>query len=411
MEYFQIKFVVSAIVVLLGGYCILTSKHENRPLKLLSFFLVAYMLEYVEQAVLVWAVEMLLIFFLIRFNKIVLTDCRWYWWFILFVCISLSYSQNPIRGIPGLFMYVMPLFYYSLASVAVKSVSDVSKLFRYISNTTFFLLILGLPFYSHRMAYPYYGMAICSIPAFLYITTKQKKYILPFIICILPALFWVKRTPLLGIAVGMMVFSFLLYRWKAVLPTIIALFVGITLIVSVPQFNEKMTSGDSQTSEREDPDDLDDVVNTNGRTAFWMLMIDKYYKPHPILGVGHGTVKAFLQSDQNEFKKEFPLMHNDWLLVLCEIGIVGTSLLLMFFINIIRKCIKYSSKTYSKELRFMSAVCAASVTSTMTHMFFENCMNSFVLSTCFVFCAIFNFYIRSYQSGEIQAQEPVPCEE
>ena len=409
MGYFKIDFIIAAIVVLIGGYCILSSKHENRPLKLLSFFLVAYMFEYIEKSILVWAAEMLLIFSLIRLRKIVLTDCRWYVWFFLFACVSLSYSEEPVRGVPGLFMYVMPLFYYSLATVAIKSVSDVSKLFRYISNITLLLLVLGLPFYSHRMAYPYYGMAICSIPAFLYLTTKKKKYILQFIICILPAMFWVKRTPLLGIAVGMMVFSILLYRWKALIPTIIALFVGITLIVSIPQFKEKMSHGDGHESELDDSDYSVDQINTNGRTAFWMLMVNKYYKPHPLFGVGHGTVKAFLQSDQNEFKKEFPLMHNDWLLLLCEIGIVGTSILLLFFLDIIRKCIKYSSKTYSKELRLISAVCAASVTSTMAHMFFENCMNSFVLSTCLVFCAIFNYYIRSYKSDKIQAQEPVPC--
>ena len=97
----------------------------------------------------------------------------------------------------------------------------------------------------------------------------------------------------------------------------------------------------------------------------------------------------------------FSLMHNDWLLVLCETGIVGTSFLLLFFLGIIKKCIIYSSKKYPKDLRLIAAACSSSIISTMVHMFFENCMNSFVISTSFVFFAIFNFYVREYELREL----------
>ncbi|SEE52446.1 O-antigen ligase [Prevotella sp. lc2012] len=407
MEYLKLAHILAAIVVLYGGFCILSSKYENKPLKLLSFFLVAYMLSYIEDSLYVWPVEMFLIFSLIKLKKTVIKDCRWYLMFYIFACVSLSYSKHPIRGIPGLFMYVMPLFYYALATTAIRTKSDVTKLFTYISNATLVLLVLGLPFYPHRIAYPYYGMAMCSIPAILYLTTKKKIYIIHFIICMLPAIFWVKRTPLLGITVGMIAFSLLLYRWKAVIPTFMAIIASIALIISIPSFKEKMTGGDSQGSEYIDSENAASNINTNGRIAFWMLMIDKYYEKAPYIGAGQGSVKAFLQSDQNEFKRAFPLMHNDWLLLLCEIGIIGTSFLLIFFGGIIRKCIRYSSKRYPKDLRLMAVACAASVFSTMTHMFFENCMNSFTLSTCLVFCAIFNYYIRSYQSFKQEKELPV----
>ncbi len=407
MEYLKLEHIIAAIMVLFGGICILSSKNENKPLKLLSFFLVAYMIEYIENSLHVWAVEMFLILSIIsiiKLKRLVLNDCGWYLLFFLFACISLTYSKYPIRGVPGLFMYALPLFYYALATVAIKRTTDVGRLFTNVSKFIIILFVLGLPFYPHRMAYPYYGMAICSIPVILYILTSKRIYIIQFVICMLPALFWVKRTPLLGIAVGMISFSLLFYRWKAVVPTIIAIIVSISMIVYIPQFREKMFSGDSHESEYNDSYITISNINTNGRIFFWMQMIDKYYVTSPYFGAGQGTVKAFLQSDQNEYKKEFPLMHNDWLLLLCEIGVVGTSFMLFFFIRIIRKCVRYSSKRYPKDLRLVASACATSVVSTMTHMFFENCMNSFVLSTCFVFCAVLNFYIRSYQSQQVISQ-------
>lgn len=395
MEYFKLEHIIAAIAIFAGGICIISGKYNNKQLKLLSFFLVAYMFEYIEKSLHVWAVEMLLIFCIIKLKRIVIKDCRLYLMFILIALGSLSYSDHPIRGIPGIFMYILPLFYYALTTVAIRNRSDVTKLFVFISNATFLLFFLGLPFYPNRMAYPYYGMAICSIPVVLYLSTKKKVYILQFIICMLPAIFWVKRTPLFGIALGMIVFSFLLYRWKAVIPIIMAIIFSATIVVSIPQFKDKMFGGDSHISEYDDSDYSVSSINTNGRIFFWATMVENFFQKKPLFGAGQGTVKAYLQSDKNDYRREFSLMHNDWLLLLCEIGIVGTSFILLFFLDIIRKCIKYSSVRYPRELRLISVACAASVFSTMLHMFLENCMNSFVLSTCLVFCAIFNYNIRS----------------
>ena len=92
-------------------------------------------------------------------------------------------------------------------------------------------------------------------------------------------------------------------------------------------------------------------------------------------------------------------MQNDWILILCEQGLIGVSILILFMIGVLRKCIEYSSKRYPKDLRLISAACAGSFASTITHMFFENCMNTFVFSTSFVFYALLNFYVRRYKIG------------
>ena len=112
-------------------------------------------------------------------------------------------------------------------------------------------------------------------------------------------------------------------------------------------------------------------------------------------------LSLIINSNKNEYKDTFALMHNDWLLVLCEMGLIGFSLLLLFILNILRKCIKYSASKYPMNLRLMSAACAGSVVSTMIHMFFENCLNSFVFSISFVFYALLNLIIRKYRYNTI----------
>ena len=322
--------------------------------------------------------------------------------FIGFSIFSLTYSSNPIRGIPGVVMYVFPLLYYSLSKRALTAKSCVWRLFKRISLSSFFyVLICFVSFFlpEYFSVFSYYGMGICVIPALMLLKSKKKVYALFFVFCLIPPLIFVKRTPLLGIAVAMMVFLSLIYKWKALIPSIVALIMSVALILSIPQFREKLFYGGEEMTVKDvrKSGNISENINMNGRTMFWAIVLDKYYEKSPYFGAGLGTVKSFLQSNKNDYREAFSLMHNDWLLVLCELGIVGVSLLLSFFIIVLRKCVKYSSRVYPIDLRFVSAACAGSAVSTMIHMFFENCTNSFIFSTFFVYYAILNYYITQYK--------------
>ena len=279
---------------------------------------------------------------------------------------------------------------------------DAEKLFSSVSHHIWILFPLCiLSVYDKTLIFSYYGMGICTIPAYMFIKTKKKKYVFQLLICLLPAFVLVKRTPLLGISVSMMVFSMLMYKWKAIIPSVLAVIIGIVIIVNVPSFRGKLFyDGESVSiSDFSRSGEIAEKVNVNGRLVFWSIVWDKYFQKSPYLGAGQGSVKAYLQSDKNEYKMTFSLMHNDWLLILCEQGMIGVLLLLVFFGGLLRRCIKYSAKRYPRDLRLMSAACAGSVVSTMNHMFFENCMNTFIVSTSFVFYALLNVYIRRYKIG------------
>ena len=391
-------YVLAAFVVLFGGLLILQKGCDNKALHLLCFFVIAYSIRYVNDSQLAWAVELFFILIISKIRPIIIRDNRWYCYFILFAIFSMFYSENPIRGIPGIVMYSFPLFYYALTYLAIRKTTDVGYLFFSIINSLWLILVLCISSIFVDYVFVYYGMAICIVPVYLYFQTKKRKYIFLFLICLLPALLLVKRTPVLGISVSMMVFSMLMFKWKAIIPTILAVLLGMIVVLSIPSFREKVFYGNESLELRDimESDDATENVNTSGRILFWNLAWNKFYGKSPYWGVGQGTVKAYIQSNKNEYKDTFSLMHNDWLLILCEQGMIGVSLMLIFFVGIFRKCIKYSSKRYPKDLRLLSSACAGSYASTMIHMFFENCMNTLVFSTSFMFYALLNIYVRRF---------------
>ena len=398
----NLYYIIAALFVLFGGILVVAKGHQNKPLKLLSFFMMASMIRPVTDSHWAWVVELVFIFYFAKLKKSLARDCLWYLLFLALAFISLLYSTSPVRGIPGMVMYVFPLLYYALATTAFKKATDVSRFFHYISGTTWLLLLFCVAsLFNNYIVFSYYGMSICTIPVFLFIKTKKKKYIIHFLLCLFPAFILVKRTPLLGIAGAMMMFAFLIFKWKALVPSVLSIALGIFIVLSIPSFRAKLFFDPDITSVQDISRNGVENVNVNGRINFWGIVLDRFYSQSPVIGTGMGTVKAYLQSDQNEFRSDFSLMHNDWLLVLCEQGLLGVILLVLFMMGILIKCIKYAANRYPKELRLVSAVCAGSVVSTMIHMFFENCMNSFVFSSTFVFYAIFKTCIHEYPKSQI----------
>ena len=393
-------YFIAALIVLFGGVLIFARYRKDRPLELLSFFVAVSMIRPVTDSHLAWVVELCFISLAASFKMSTARDNKWYLTFLVLAFISFLYSSSPTRGIPGFVMYCFPIFYYALTTTAIKKNADVDRLFQQISKSTWLLLLLAIAsLRNNYLVFSYFGMGICTIPVYLFVKTRKKRYIIHFLICLLPALLLVKRTPLLGIAAAIMVFSILIYKRKALIPSILAIALGVVLVISIPSFRGKIFM-DSRISSIHDITSSNlSHVNMNGRLDFWRIALEKYFHKAPVFGSGIGTVKAFLQSDLNTYKETFSLMHNDWLLVLCEQGLVGLLSLLLFMISILKKSIHYAADRYPKGLRLISAACAGSVVSTMIHMFFENCMNSFIFSIAFVFYAILNTCVSSYQSS------------
>ena len=395
-----VEYIIAAIFILFAGGFILFHEKGNKALKLTLLFVIAAIVYFFESREVRFVEVLLIIILSLQIRKVdygnILRSNKWYLLFVAASIISLTYSDDPIRGLPGIAMYVSPLFFYVLVSWSINKTQDTDTFFKKISFSTLLLPIIILISIKFEMVSLYYGMAICLLPFTLLILTRKKIYLLYFVLCMLPAIVFAKRTPLLGIAAAIMVYTSLIYKWKAIVPNVVALSVAILMVLSIPQFRGRIFYGGEDMSIRDiaKSKDVSENINTSGRDVFWIYLLKNIYTESPCVGQGTGAVKSFIQSKKNVYKDSFLLVHNDWLLVLCEMGLVGVSLLLIFFIGVFRRCIKYSSSKYPKRMRLISATCAGSVICTMIHMFFENCMNSFIFPIFFIIYAIFDSSIK-----------------
>lgn len=140
--------------------------------------------------------------------------------------------------------------------------------------------------------------------------------------------------------------------------------------------------------------DTYDLINSNGRNNVWQMLLEKFYVGNELIGSGTGNVKSWLVSPDNWSREHFMRVHNDWLQILCESGLIGVSLLSLMFINMYRKTyITYHSSTVPFT-RMISIVMAMSITVTIIHLFFENCMGVVGFSMP-AFCAA--IYFRSLE--------------
>lgn len=396
-------YIIAALCVLLWGMYIIQFNPKNKSLKMIIGFVTISMLAPITDSLYVWFVELILIIVMwYKSGKVIrFTECSIYILFLLWALFTLLYSSNFYRGVKGIIMYAFPLLFYVLTVLAVRSKKDVRRLCVAFERSLIPFAILGLfalfigQFSTIQV---YYGMSVCVIP-FIFHRKKRTYQMMYIFLCALPAMLLVKRTPLLGMALALSVTSVLLYRFKALLPIIISLLVAVVVLFSIPQFRSKMflSGEDTALVNISHSSDLSDDLNTNGRNVFWLYLYDKFVEKNPYFGAGVGSVKSFVQSNKNEYKSSFFMVHNDWLLILCEMGIVGVLLLLLFFIYALAKCVKYSSRSYPIVLRLVSSITAGNLACTMLHMFFENCTNSFVFPISFVFYAVLVNYVKIYE--------------
>ncbi|EKC57917.1 O-antigen polymerase family protein [human gut metagenome] len=128
-------------------------------------------------------------------------------------------------------------------------------------------------------------------------------------------------------------------------------------------------------------------IQSNGRELIWNTNLELFYKPNPITGAGLG--------ESMEFTKEnfaVKLIHNDYVQILCDTGLVGISLFAIFFVMAILKVTILSTQyKHNKLIRLSGAMALGSCAGVFFSMMFDNVISyaqqSFVIP--FIFIGIF----------------------
>lgn len=318
-----------------------------------------------------------------------------YFIFIGWSVLTLAYSQNLNKGFLMLAKFLIPVAFFYITYTAINKDYYIKCFLQncnvsIVVSVVLFLIQLSIGIH---FSWIYYTMYVCFVPLVLYWLYKKRIYILFAAMSFIQPILGLKRAPILGITIAFIAFFFYKSRIKFLIPTAI-LIGGIFAVISSNQKLLERIFGE----EKGDATEIDitesstsammDHVNTSGREVFWAYMYELYFVPNKFEGCGLGTAKGFMVSDKNPFRQHFILMHNDWLHILCETGIIGVFLLLIFFFYILYLSFKYTSKKYKIDIRVIACCCGCSIFTASIHMFFANCINSIGLSVPFIFYAI-----------------------
>lgn len=166
-----------------------------------------------------------------------------------------------------------------------------------------------------------------------------------------------QRSIFMGLLVAIWALSFLKYRRKAMFGLILIPIVFGTLTVSSETLRSRMFLGETDPQDvvrMEDITELMDIIQTHGRLDAWTTLIDTYFEVGNVwFGNGWGSSIVL-------FTQDFPgltLIHNDYLMLLYDVGIVGLLTYLVGSAQLIKRSYYGFTSARSRTRRIFFATC------------------------------------------------------
>lgn len=332
--------------------------------------------------------------------------------YVIFYCwimITFIYSEGIYEGIMMLVKLAFPFLFLFLGYNAICKKEDYFIMLKKVSiaivvciitigiqpigNIT--RLILGRYFFDENGSY--YCAVLSSIPLCLFFLTHKKKYLLLALCCFLPSITYIRRAALIATSISFCVCLFSKYKKKAIFPFVLLAASIVVVTFSVPEIKERVFGGDKgkvniTLSDLGNTKNISESINTSGREKMWSIVLDKFYKGNEIAGCGLGTMKSYLTSDKNPHRNVFQILHNDFLHLLCESGIVSLILWFFFTITIFNSVIQSFIKKEDLWVKLSGVIALSSFCSILFIMSFAN-----VISAPFLFIIPFiliGFHIK-----------------
>lgn len=369
-------------------YCIATAMIFLGPLSLVKYaFWIAFMLYLVFTR------------FKIRIDSIVVC----YLLFLAWALFSLTYSSVKFQGFMMIIKYSLPLLYLWLGYNAIEDGDDFVF---FLKKTAWIMVIYAfliggfsakflpwlygfLCFKSGGLCIAYASLAdfysaLFVVPLALYAIDRDKKWLAVAGWIALSTVLEVVRTGIGGIFLATSFFLFFFYRLKAVPWLIGAVVLVVMAIFFIPAVHEKMFVDDSMTISSVNSSTINfDNIQSSGRELIWERNMERFFVPNPVTGAGLGESMEYTK---NNFRVK--LIHNDYVQMLCDMGLVGVLLFGLFFLVTILKVVSHIWRQGSDGLvKLTGAMVLGSCAGVFFSMMFDNVIS--YAQQCFVFPFVF----------------------
>lgn len=335
--------------------------------------------------------------------------------FYLWLCVSMTYTTVPRDGFMLLIKYIIPILFCYLAYSSIRNEKDLVIFLKVVNVVAciycFFIggqgykLMPGFYFgpigqqFIRYAGFADYLTSIFIVPIILYWLTSEKKYIFCALWLVLSTILESVRTGLGGMMLVFVSALLLRYKARAIPGVLLAGALFISIILFVPSINQKffgeegdevtvvdIVQGDALSQEN---------MNTSGRTVLWEMVMEHCYKGHEMIGSGLGTSMRYLKN-WAAWTGAAPILHNDYVQIISDSGIVGIVFIILFYIVFLWKGIVHVVlKRGSACVKLTGIMAVSSMAGIAFSMYYDNVvshsMSSLVMP--FIFLGFFLKFI------------------
>ena len=343
--------------------------------------------------------------------------------FFLWLCYTMTYTTVPRDGAMMLVKYSLPMLFLWLGYSGLRNEKDLIIFLKVVNVAACiycgliggFAVTFVWPFYyffgglcSTYAGFADFLTAVFVVPILLYWLTREKKYIYCALWMVLSTMLQAVRT---GIGGMMLVFcvALLLKNKVKALPGLAvagALFLGVVLFV--PSVNEKFFGEDAGKVSATDIVQGDamsmDNIEMSGREYMWERVMDNCYYGNETFGGGLGTSGRFVKN-YGEATKGLVMMHNDYLQILCDAGIVGIVLIALFYLSVILKVTSNVALRRSSTLVKLTGIMALSSLAGIGFcMYFDNVVSNSMQSMVMPYIYL-GFFLKALEIEKRSSNE------
>lgn len=276
--------------------------------------------------------------------------------FFLWLCYTMTYTTVPRDGAMMLIKYALPMLFLWLGYSGLKNEKDLIIFLKVVNITAcvycmfiggqgckltpwlYYHVFMGV--FGTYAAFADYLTTVFIVPILLYWLTKEKKYIYCALWMVLSTVLESVRTGMGGMLLVFVIALLLKDKVKSLPGLAVAgvMFLGVVLFV--PSVNEKFFGEDAGKVSATDIVQGDAMslenIEMSGREYLWKRTKEACYYGNETFGGGLGTSGRFVK-DYGRANNYLEVMHNDYLQILCDAGIVGIVLIALFYISVIMK--------------------------------------------------------------------------
>ncbi|MDO4949028.1 MAG: O-antigen ligase family protein [Bacteroidales bacterium] len=225
------------------------------------------------------------------------------------------------------------------------------------------LVIPGLFWYGTARAIHFISISCICLALYYYAEDMDKRNRNIAYALMLPCVIWIFRTSIMGTACAMAFFAFFRNGYKSLFKIVA---IGLALLIflfSLPSMQKKMFRGEARFSiESLFAGEISkENIDSNGRFRMWEEAERKFYEGNKLTGSGSGVLQSFMYSQGKEEFHGAKIIHNDYIQMKCDNGLIGFWLFLLTELSMVVHCMLVFRQSDDRWIK----ICALSAGSSM----------------------------------------------